>query len=136
MFFENNKDGLIYMSSDRIPARHLFTTRYGGVSGGDLSSLRASMRPMAEQTVRSDILLSEIAHAENLEVTDEEVEEELKKLAEQYQMELDKVKAAVDTAAVKSDLMGRKAAKLITDSAVAVAPTEEKKEDDATSEKE
>ena len=109
---------------------------YVKMLGGDLSSLRASMRPMAEQTVRSDILLSEIAHAENLEVTDEEVEEELKKLAEQYQMELDKVKAAVDTAAVKSDLMGRKAAKLITDSAVAVAPTEEKKEDDATSEKE
>ena len=109
---------------------------YVKMVGGDLSSLRASMRPMAEQTVRSDILLSEIAHAENLEVTDEEVEEELKKLAEQYQMELDKVKAAVDTAAVKSDLMGRKAAKLITDSAVAVAPTEEKKEDDATSEKE
>ena len=109
---------------------------YVKMVGGDLSSLRASMRPMAEQTVRSDILLSEIAHAENLEVTDEEVEEELKKLAEQYQMELDKVKSAVDTAAVKSDLMGRKAAKLITDSAVAVAPTEEKKEDDATSEKE
>ena len=109
---------------------------YVKMVGGDLSSLRASMRPMAEQTVRSDILLSEIAHAENLEVTDEEVEEELKKLAEQYQMELDKVKAAVDTAAVKSDLMGRKAAKLITDSAVAVAPTEEKKEDDATSEQE
>ena len=109
---------------------------YVKMVGGDLSSLRASMRPMAEQTVRSDILLSEIAHAENLEVTDEEVEEELKKLAEQYQMELDKVKAAVDTAAVKSDLMGRKAAKLITDSAVAVAPAEEKKEDDATSEKE
>ena len=109
---------------------------YVKMVGGDLSSLRASMRPMAEQTVRSDILLSEIAHAENLEVTDEEVEEELKKLAEQYQMELDKVKAAVDTAAVKSDLMGRKAAKLITDSAVAVAPAEEKKEDNATSEKE
>lgn len=109
---------------------------YVKMVGGDLSSLRASMRPMAEQTVRSDILLSEIAHAENLEVTDEEVEEELKKLAEQYQMELDKVKAAVDTAAVKSDLMGRKAAKLITDSAVAVAPTEEKKDDAETSEKE
>ena len=109
---------------------------YVKMVGGDLSSLRASMRPMAEQTVRSDILLSEIAHAENLEVTDEEDEEELKKLAEQYQMELDKVKSAVDTAAVKSDLMGRKAAKLITDSAVAVAPTEEKKEDDAASEKE
>ena len=109
---------------------------YTKMIGGDLSSLRQSMRPMAEQTVRSDILLSEIARAENLEVTDEEVEEELKKLAEQYQMELDKVKAAVDTAAVKSDLMGRKAAKIITDNAVAVAPTEEKKDDAETSEKE
>ena len=59
---------------------------YTKMIGGDLSSLRQSMRPMAEQTVRSDILLSEIARAENLEVTDEEVEEELKKLAEQYQM--------------------------------------------------
>ena len=109
---------------------------YTKMIGGDLSSLRQTMRPMAEQTVRSDILLSEIARAENLEVTDEEVEEELKKLAEQYQMELDKVKAAVDTAAVKSDLMGKKAAKIITDNAVAVAPTEEKKDDAETSEKE
>ena len=109
---------------------------YTKMIGGDLSSLRQSMRPMAEQTVRSDILLSEIARAENLEVTDEEVEEELKKLAEQYQMELDKVKAAVDTAAVKSDLMGKKAAKIITDNAVAGAPTEEKKDDAETSEKE
>ena len=109
---------------------------YTKMIGGDLSSLRQSMRPMAEQTVRSNILLSEIARAENLEVTDEEVEEELKKLAEQYQMELDKVKAAVDTAAVKSDLMGKKAAKIITDNAVAVAPTEEKKDDAETSEKE
>ena len=109
---------------------------YTKMIGGDLSSLRQSMRPMAEQTVRSDILLSEIARTENLEVTDEEVEEELKKLAEQYQMELDKVKAAVDTAAVKSDLLGKKAAKIITDNAVAVAPTEEKKDDADTSEKE
>ena len=109
---------------------------YTKMIGGDLSSLRQSMRPMAEQTVRSDILLSEIARAENLEVTDEEVEEELKKLAVQYQMELDKVKAAVDTAAVKSDLMGKKAAKINTDNAVAVAPTEEKKDDAETSEKE
>ena len=109
---------------------------YVKMIGGDVKGMRDSMRPMAEQTVRSNILLSEIVHQENIDVTDEEVEEELKKLAEQYQMELDKVKAAVDTAAVKSDLMGRKAAKLITDSAVAVAPTEEKKEDDATSEKE
>ena len=38
MFIENNKDGLIYMSSDKIGARHAFTTRYGGVSEGIFSS--------------------------------------------------------------------------------------------------
>ena len=39
MFIENNKNGLVYMSSDRIRARHVFTTRYGGVSSGYLATL-------------------------------------------------------------------------------------------------
>ncbi len=39
MFVEENKNGLIYMRSTLIGARHLFTTRYGGVSTGSLSSL-------------------------------------------------------------------------------------------------
>ena len=85
--------------------------------GGDVKGMRDSMRPMAEQTVRSNILLSEIVHQENIDVTDEEVEEELKKLAEQYKMELDKIKEMIDVEAVKSDLKGRKAVKLIVDNA-------------------
>ena len=85
--------------------------------GGDVKGMRDSMRPMAEQTVRSNILLSEIVHQENLDVTEEEVEEELKKMAEQYKMELDKIREMVDVEAVKSDLKGRKAVKLIVDNA-------------------
>ena len=85
--------------------------------GGDVKGMRDSMRPMAEQTVRSNILLSEIVHQEAIDVTEEEVEEELKKLAEQYKMELDKIKEMVDVEAVKSDLKGRKAVKLIVDNA-------------------
>ena len=38
-FTENNHNGLIYMSSDKIGARHVLTTRYGGVSTGIFSSL-------------------------------------------------------------------------------------------------
>ena len=38
-FYENNKDGIIYMTSDKIAARHGFLTRYGGVSTGGFSSL-------------------------------------------------------------------------------------------------
>lgn len=85
--------------------------------GGDVKGMRDSMRPMAEQTVRSNILLSEIVHQENLDVTEEEVEDELKKMAEQYKMELDKIREMVDVEAVKSDLKGRKAVKLIVDNA-------------------
>ena len=39
MFIEHNENGLVYMTSSLIPARHAFTTRYGGVSTGYLSSL-------------------------------------------------------------------------------------------------
>ena len=107
---------------------------YMKMVGGDVKSMRDTMRPMAEQTVRTNILLSEITKQENIEVSDEEIEEELKKMAEQYKMELDKVKATVDMDAVKSDLKGRKAVKLIVDNARAVEKTEEKTEEAKTEE--
>ena len=100
---------------------------YVKMIGGDVKGMRDSMRPMAEQTVRSNILLSEIVHQENIDVTDEEVEEELKKLAEQYKMELDKIREVIDVEAVKSDLKGRKAVKLIVDNAKPVEKEKEKK---------
>ena len=39
MFLENNENGLVYMTSDLLPFRHMFTTRYGGVSTGHLATL-------------------------------------------------------------------------------------------------
>jgi len=93
---------------------------YAKMMGGDMNQMRASMRPMAETTVRSNVLLSAIVEAENIEVSDEEVEEELKKVAEQYQMELEQVKAALDASNVKADLAAKKAVKLIVDHAIAV----------------
>lgn len=52
MFSENNKNGLVYMTSSVIPARHLFTTRYGGVSTGDFASLNlGSNRGDAQENV-------------------------------------------------------------------------------------
>ena len=93
---------------------------YAKMMGGDMASLRSSMRPMAETTVRSNVLLAAIVDAEGIEVSEEEIEEELKKVAEQYQMELDQVKAAVSVENVKADLGAQKAVKIIVDNAVAV----------------
>ena len=95
---------------------------YAKMMGGDLSSLRASMRPMAETTVRSNVLLSAIVEAEKIEVSDEELEAEYNRAAEQYQMEVEKVKAAISAESLKADLAAKKAVKLIVDNAVAVEP--------------
>ena len=101
--------------------------QYAKMTGGDMMALRNSMRPMAETTVKANILLAEIAEVEGLTVSEEEIEEELKKVAEQYGMELDKVKAAVNTEAVAADLKTRKAVQLIVDNAKAVSKSAAKK---------
>ena len=102
---------------------------YAKMMGGDMSSLRASMRPMAETTVRNNVLLDAVAAAENITVSDEEVNDEIKKLAEQYSMEEDKVRAAVGEESLKTDLAAKKAMKLLVESAVATEmPKAEEKE--------
>ena len=109
---------------------------YAKMMGGDLAALRGNMRPMAEMTVKSNVLLSEIVTKEALEATDADVDAEYTKVAEQYQMEVEKVKELLSSESVKSDLATRLAVKLIVDSAVAVAPVvEEKTEEKAPAKK-
>ena len=98
---------------------------YAKMVGGDMTGMRASMRPMAETTVRSNILLSAVVEAEDISVSDEEVEDEVKNVAEMYQMEIEKVKESLDLEAVKADLAAKKAVKLIVENAVAVSKKEE-----------
>ena len=103
---------------------------YTKMIGGNTNALRESVRPMAETTVRSNVLLSAVVEAENIEVSEEEMEEEYAKIAEQYQMEVDQVKAALNAETVKADLASRKAVKLIVDNAVVTAAKEEAKEEE------
>ena len=97
---------------------------YSKMLGGNMDGFRKSLRPNALTAVRTNVMLDAVVDAEKIEVSEEECEEEYKKLADSYKMELDKVKEAVDHDALKADLAGKKAAKLIVDNAVAV---EEKK---------
>ena len=95
---------------------------YAKMLGMDMNAMRASMRPMAETQVKDDVVLGAIVKAENIEVSDEEVEAEYQKLADQYKMELDKVKAAVSVNDMKTDMLYKKATQVIVDNAVPVAP--------------
>lgn len=105
---------------------------YAQMMGGNMDAIKNSLRPGAISAVKTNVMLDAVVDAESIEVSDEECEEEYKKLAESYQMDVERVKALLDLKGMKGDLQVRKAAKLIAESAVAVAPTaaEETKEEE------
>ena len=101
--------------------------QYAKMMGGDLNTMRNAFRPAAEKQAKVNVTLEKIIEVEGITVSDEEVEDEYKSLAEQYSMELDKVKGMVPADEIQTSLKTRKAVKVITDSAVAVAPKAEEK---------
>ncbi len=96
--------------------------QYAKMMGGSVETFRGYMRPAAESRLRASLLLTAVAEAEGITVSEEETEEEYKKLADSYQMDLARVKELLSVEDLQEDLKTRKAGKLISDSAVAVAP--------------
>lgn len=102
--------------------------QYAQMMGGDVNTMRKTFRPGAEKQAKVDLTLAQIVEAEGLTVTDEEVQAEYEALAKTYNMEVEKVKTFVSVDAMKEDLLTRKAVKVITESAVAVAPAAREEE--------
>ena len=101
--------------------------QYAKMMGGDVNTMRNAFRPAAEKQAKISVTLEAIAKAEGLTAAEEEIEEEIKSLAKQYEMEEAKVKEMVPAEELTGSLVTRKAIKLIVDSAVAVAPKAEEK---------
>ena len=106
--------------------------QYAKMMGGDVNTMRNAFRPAAEKQAKISVTLEAIAKAEGLAATDEEIEEEIKSLAKQYELEEAKVKEMVPAEELTGSLVTRKAIKLIVDSAVAVAPKAEEKAEEKT----
>ena len=88
--------------------------------GKDAAAFREELRPEAEKAVKTRIVLMGIVNAENITVTDEEREEELKRMAAQYQMEVDKLKEIIgedNLGFLTKDLQVKKAIDFIYDNA-------------------
>ena len=96
--------------------------QYAKMMGGDVNSMRNAFRPAAEKQARITVTLNKIVEAENITVSDEEVEAEYADLAKQYELELDKVKSMVPAEEITDSLKSKKAIRIIVDSAKAVAP--------------
>ncbi|MDX9916433.1 MAG: trigger factor [Gudongella sp.] len=71
----------------RVSMQGFELDKYLELTGMNLESLRDNFRPVAEKRVKADLVLEAIAKAENIEVTDEDIDNELRKLAEQYKQD-------------------------------------------------
>lgn len=110
---ESELDRMMQEFEQRIQSQGLTLDMYYQFAGTDKDGLREQMKSDAEKRVRANLTLEAIADAENVEVSDEEVEEEINTMAKNYNVEADQIKQMLtmqggnDT--LKSDLQVRKA---------------------------
>lgn len=123
--FENETENFVRDFDNKLRMQGLDLSTYFKYTGMDLDGLRKQMRPDAERQVKTRLALEKIAALENIEASDEDIENEYTKLAAAYNMEADKVRELVDKAAIAEDIKVRKAVELVKEKAVVTAAVEE-----------
>ena len=106
----------------RLQAQGIPYDQYCKMTGMDEAKFMEDGREPAVRQVKMDLAIAAIIKAENLDVTDEEIEEKYKSMAEQYGMELDMLKKYLDAPTVRNQLLNEKAIAVVVDSAKAEKP--------------
>ena len=101
--------------------------QYAKMMGGDMNTMRNAFRPAAEKQAKANVTLAKIVEVEGITVTEEDLAAEYEAMAKEYEMDVEKIKSMVPETEIKTGLETRKAVKVITDSAIAVAPKAEEK---------
>ncbi len=107
--------------AQRLQMQGLSMEQYLQFTGGNVEALLEQSKPQALKRIQSRLVLDAVVAAENLTASDEEVEAELGKMAEQYKMEVEKLKELMgeeDLKNIREDLAVQKAVELVTDAAV------------------
>ena len=105
----------------RIQQQGLTVELYFQFTGMTAEKMMEEMRPQAEKSIKTRLVLEAIVKAENIEVSDERVEEELTKMAEAYQMEVEKLKEFMgenEKKQIKEDLAVQEAITLLVNESV------------------
>ena len=103
---------------NRLRMQGLDLKTYFQYTGLDLDKLRAQLRPQAEKQVRLRLALEKIAVLEKLEATEEDINGEIKRIADAYQMKEEDVRKAVPLDSVAEDMKVKKAMDLVKEKAV------------------
>lgn len=121
VMINNEVDRMMNDFAGRLQQQGLNLELYFQFSGQDEAALRGQMQAEAEGQVRTSLVLEAIAEAEKLEATDEDVEAELNKMAQVYNMEIDAIKKVLGNLdSVKGDLKIKKAVDFLVDNRTTV----------------
>lgn len=107
----------------RLQTQGLSMEQYMQFTGMTPDSYMEQVRPEALKRIKNSLVLEAIAKAEDIQISDEQVDEEIKKMAESYKMEPDKLKEMMgeyEMEQLKNDLAVQAAVELISDAAVEV----------------
>ncbi len=115
-------DEFLMNYADSMGARRMSRENLLKAMGLDDATFSAMMRPAAERQVQADLLLEAVAKAENIEATEEDKNEFYNKLAADYGEEAEKIKGMIDENLMVQDIVHRKAADVMYDSAVKTEP--------------
>ena len=130
-------ENMINEFAQRISQSGLTMDQYMQFSGMTIDGLKEQVRPEAITRIQSSLVLEQIAKEENIEVSDEEINAEVEKMAAQYGMEADKLKEYLGDAekeSMKRDLAITKAVDLIMENVKERAKAKTKKEKEAEEE--
>ena len=111
-------DDMMNQYAQELAAQGLSMDVYFKYTGMTPQQLSEQLKPQALANIKNRLVLDAIVAAENIEITDEEIEAEIQRLAESWSMEADKVREYMDKDLMKNDMSAQKALEMITDAAV------------------
>ena len=134
---ETQCENMVNDFAQRIAQSGLTMEQYMQFSGMTLDKVKEQVRPEAEMRIKSSLVLEQIAKDENIEISDEEVDAEIERMAAQYGMEADKLKEYMgesEKTSMKRDLAVTKAVDLIMENVKEKAKAKSKKEKEEATE--
>lgn len=130
---EEQVSQMINEFASRLGQQGLSIDQYMQMTGMQPQMLMDQMRPEAEKRIKSRLVLEAVAKAENITATEEDIDEQLKKMAEMYHMDVEKLKESMgeeDKKQVAEDVMVEKAAEFLVKESVEVEAAAEEKEEE------
>ena len=119
--------------AQRLQMQGLSMEQYLQYTGSSVEKMMEQVKPQAEERIKSRLVLEAVAAAEKLEATDEEFEAELKKMADQYKMEVEKIKGMMsekEQKQIRDDLAVQKAADFVVENSKEAAKKASKSSED------